>query len=735
MNDAPLSALPDPPQTMPPPVDGSLASPAPRTIGAPKPVPPEVAARFPKSQALPTWAQAIAPDDFETQVFVHRWLVRVIIAGVLVLGGYYLVWRYMYTINWEYWWISLGLLISETYSYIGAILFGLGMWSIRARGEPPPPDPAYTCDVYITCYNEPVELVRETAEAARDIDWHQQVYILDDGNSPAMRAMAQEIGVHYITRSSAWVGKDRHAKAGNLVNAMANTTGEFLLILDADQIPHPSILRRTLGYFRDPQVAFVQTPQWFYNTPPGDPFGTDADLFYGPIQQGKDGLNSAFFCGSNAVLRREALMSVGIRWYVRDQERQIRDSIRLADRLLRQAQADLAHSDQARARQALEDLRDAVAEARTRLRRKDPIQDITWDFQRKAEHVSRVLVEEDLAAIQAELSEIPGLEGLELEHGALMALAQEDTLDVLTRRNMSPLTAVAAVRTLLLGVDLDRDHEAEPVLPIATISVTEDMATAMRMHATGWKSVYHQEILARGLAPEDLRSSLQQRLRWAQGTIQVMLRENPLVQPGLSITQRLMYFATMWSYLSGFFSIIYLLLPPLYIFFGWLPVRAFSTDFFWHLLPYLILNQILFMLIGWGLKTWRGQQYSLALFPLWIQAVTSAVGNVYFGRKLGFVVTPKERQGGIYFRLVRPQLVIMGITALAVVVGLGQLALGMIDEPIPILVNVFWACYNLVMLSVVIEAATYQPPDEESPASQIDLGGAQGRIAGAAVRF
>ena len=43
-------------------------------------------------------------------------------------------------------------------------------------------------------------------------------------------------------------------------------------------------------------------------------------------------------------------------------------------------------------------------------------------------------------------------------------------------------------------------------MPLARISVTEDMATAMRLHAAGWRSVYHHEILARGLAPEDLRT-------------------------------------------------------------------------------------------------------------------------------------------------------------------------------------------------------------------------------------
>ena len=65
-------------------------------------------------------------------------------------------------------------------------------------------------------------------------------------------------------------------------------------------------------------------------------------------------------------------------------------------------------------------------------------------------------------------------------------------------------------------------------MPMATISVTEDMATAMRMHAQGWTSVYHDEILVVGLAPDDLGTAIKQRLRWAQGTIQVMLRENPL---------------------------------------------------------------------------------------------------------------------------------------------------------------------------------------------------------------
>src|SRR3712207_7376715 len=93
----------------------------------------------------------------------------------------------------------------------------------------------------------------------------------------------------------------------------------------------------------------------------------------------------------------------------------------------------------------------------------------------------------------------------------------------------------------------DRDDEAQPLMPLATISVTEDMATCMRLHGLGWRTAYHDEVLADGLAPEDLQTMLVQRLRWAQGTVQVMFRENPLTQRGLTWPQRLMYFSTMWS--------------------------------------------------------------------------------------------------------------------------------------------------------------------------------------------
>ncbi len=685
-------------------------------------------------EAGSAWTRRVF-GDAATRRALRLGVVRILIVANVLLAVSYISWRYTASINWHYWPFALALLAAETYSFIDGMLFGVTMWRFRERPAPPPKRGDETVDVLITCYNEPVELVRDTVRAALAIHHPHQTWVLDDGRSPEMEAMAQQEGAGYITRTQAWQGRDLHAKAGNINNALFQTNGEFLLILDADQIPYPSILDHTLGYFRDERVALVQTPQWFKNVPPGDPFGSQAPLFYGPIQQGKDGWNAAFFCGSNAILRRDALLQAGVANYATDLRRRVRRALSTATAVLDRAERTMAPEDRERMGDAIGGLKAAVATARRELRAGIPLQEVTWGFQREAQRISTAIVSHDLAAIRAELAGISGIEeseDVERHLSDLLVTDNEEALRHLAVRDTSPVAAIETVRALLLAVDVDREDEALPVMPMSTISVTEDMATSMRLHALGWRSVYHHEILAEGLAPEDLRTALQQRLRWAQGTIQVFLRENPLLRRGLALGQRLMYFATMWSYFSGFFAVIYLLAPVCYLFFGWMPIAAFSGEFFWRIIPYLLVNQIIFAVVGHGLPKWRGQQYSLALFPIWITAVTSAVGNVVFNRKLGFVVTPKTRQAGASLALIRPQLVVMTLLVVASLWGLARLALGQADDPTAVLINVGWAAYDLAALSILLVAATWQPDsadDVPTPAatSVADIRGRVGR--------
>ncbi|MFJ6549688.1 MULTISPECIES: glycosyltransferase family 2 protein [unclassified Microbacterium] len=633
--------------------------------------------------------------------------IRVLALLSVLLGVNYVAWRWLESVNWSAWWIAVPLVIAETYSLIDTFLFCLTMWRAKERPAPVSP-PQGTVDVFITTYDEPIELVLTTARAAKRIAYPHSTWILDDGSRPELEAEARAAGVGYLTRSEDWTGKPRHAKAGNLNSALFQTDGEFLLILDADQVPDPLILHRTLGYFADdPEVALVQTPQWFVNVDEADPLGSQAPLFYGPIQQGKDGWNAAFFCGSNAVLRREALMQLGIVGYVRN----VTDS---AARALKTAEALIAREAETATDPALATelgaLRIAIARGRKELAAGAPVAEVAARVGDAVDDASRILVAHDLEGIRADLAVI---ESLPVQHDAELGqvIVDEAGLEALASSDLSPLTAVEAVRGLLDALRLDRADEAQPILPLATISVTEDMATAMQLHALGWRSVYHHEILAHGLAPEDLRTMLTQRLRWAQGTLQVMLRDNPLAKRGLSVGQRLMYFATMWSYLSGFAAIVYLAAPVIYLVFGVLPVTAWSVDFFVRFLPYFLVNQALFLVVAKGVKTWRGQQYSLALFPVWIRACWTAFANVVLGRPLSFAVTRKDGRDprGVPWREIWPQLTAMVVLVIALVIGVARVIVGTGDGT-GTLVNTAWVLYDLVVLSVIIQAARYRGP-------------------------
>lgn len=636
-------------------------------------------------------------------------LIRVIVVATILLGLNYVTWRWLFSINWDAWWIAVPLVIAETYSLIDVCLFGMTMWMAKPRAAPPAPPASATADVLITSYDEPIDLVMTTALAAKAIRFPHKTWILDDGARPEMREAAEAAGIGYITRGEEWDGLPRHAKAGNVNNALSMTDGEFILILDADQIPRPEILDNTLGYFTDDQVALVQTPQIFSNVATGDPLGSQAPLFYGPIQQGKDGWNAAFFCGSNAVLRREALMMLGIIGYVQELDRSVSSSLRLASRVVQKARSHPSASEPAVAA-ALTMVSDAIADARAQLAQKVPFAEVTYELHRRVDAASESIVAIDLAAMEEDLQEIyalaataPGTTPEEYR------VDVQKTVTVLASKELSPFNALEAVQAVLRSIAIDRPDEAQPVMPLATISVTEDMATSMRLHGLGWKSVYHHELLADGLAPEDLGTMLTQRLRWAQGTMQVMLRENPLVQWKMTLPQRLMYFATMWSYLSGYSAIVYFAAPIIFLVLGILPVATDAFDFFVRFIPFIVVNQLLFVVAGRGIPTWRGQQYSLALFPVWIKACTTAFQNVVLGTPLGFAVTPKTRQvvSRKPWHLIKPQLTVMVLLVLAILVGIVRIFVNG-AEPLGTGVNIFWAIFDLIILSVLFQAVSYR---------------------------
>ena len=249
----------------------------------------------------------------DTLVSLERPLRRVVTAGasivaLLVYAGY-LVYRAAFTINHDAIVFSLVVYFAELHGFVSLFLYFHQLWHLRGR-KVVPPAAGLSVDVFVTTYNEDVDLVRQTLRAAVAMRYPHETYVLDDGRRPAVRALADEIGCHYITRDD-----NAHAKAGNWNNAFKQTRGALIATFDADHVPRPDFLERTLGFFRDPKVGLLQVPQQYHNLDSVQHrvswkarrmYG-EQDSFFNLVMPGKDNWNAAFFCGTGAVLRREAL--------------------------------------------------------------------------------------------------------------------------------------------------------------------------------------------------------------------------------------------------------------------------------------------------------------------------------------------------------------------------------------------------------------------------------------------
>ena len=233
---------------------------------------------------------------------------RLLVATFVAVGVWYLSWR-PGTLNPDAMAFSALVYGAELFGFACAMLYLVMCWRLQRRAPLPVP-PHATVAVFVPTINESVDIVRRTLMSAQRMKHAHEVWLLDDGNRLEMHVLAEELGCRYLARTN-----NHHAKAGNLNNALRHTRAEFIALFDADHAPAPTFLEETLGFFADERVAFVQTPQDFYNL---DSFQhrldrrdslvwSEQSLFFRVIQAGKDRLNSAFFCGSCAVIRRAAL--------------------------------------------------------------------------------------------------------------------------------------------------------------------------------------------------------------------------------------------------------------------------------------------------------------------------------------------------------------------------------------------------------------------------------------------
>ena len=420
----------------------------------------------------------------------------------LVLQVSYLSFRLVATLSFSTWLdavVSVLFFLSEAFTHLRIALGNLSLLRLTDRsaqaddskravetGEYVP-----TVNVFVPTYSEPVEMLRRTIIGCQAMDYPcKSVYLLDDQRRPAMKRLAQELGCQYLDRPD-----NSHAKAGNLNHALPLTDGELIVCFDADFIPLRDFLQRTVGFFRDPMVAMVQTPQNFFNEDAVTrnlglerALEDEQRLFFRTLQPGRDSMNAIVCHGSCFVVRRSALEAIG---------------------------------------------------------------------------------------------------------------------------------------------------------GVPTETITEDWATSIKLQAAGYKLYYLNEALSAGMSADKCGEFVQQRSRWAQGTLQALFAStNPLTIAGLTWKQRLMHTSGIIYYLGSVSSLFNLIAPLLFLFFGAHLLRMTIPEIIFYRLPFMV---GFFLLYSWLTRGTRSavwtEVYESFLAP---SMGLTAIRSLFKPFGVGFRVTDKS---------------------------------------------------------------------------------------------
>ncbi len=467
---------------------------------------------------------------------------------------------------------ALALYLAEVY---GIVMYILGIFvNINPIKRKPCPLPDNQndypiVDILIPTYDEDLHLLETTLLASTQIDYpveKRRIHLLDDGSTQSKRhhkdaklaqaainrhtelkALCAQLNVHYLTRED-----NKHAKAGNINNALKHINGDLVLILDADHVPTRDILTQTAGFFlRTPDLFLVQTPHFFISPDPIEKnlqtfqhAPSENEMFYSSIQPGLDFWGSSFFCGSAALLRR------------------------------------------------------------------------------------------------SHLDEIGGL---------------------------------------------------------TTTSITEDADTALTLHSKGYKSIYIQKPLISGLQPATFSAFVRQRVRWAQGMVQIFLMRNPLRQKGLRFYQRLSYLNSILFWFFGYARLVFLLAPVAYLVFGLkiydanlLEVLSFAVP---HVIGTFLIGDTLFGKVRWTLIS---ELYEVMQSLFSVIGINKVLKNP---KSPQFLVTPKNEklESDMVSELAKPFYLLFAITLIAMLAGILRF-IYFPEETDVITITLTWAIYNFIII-------------------------------------
>ena len=238
-----------------------------------------------------------------------------------------------------------------------------------------------------------------------------------------------------------------------------------------------------------------------------------------------------------------------------------------------------------------------------------------------------------------------------------------------------------------------------------TDSITEDFMLTLALQEKGHRTVYLNEALTEGLAPEGLKEYITQRARWCLGLMQIARgRLGPLARNGLrlrdrwSVADSVLFWATSFS-----FRLAALVYPLLYWFFNVTVVDATVPDVLSYFGIYFVWILVCLNFVSGGLVVPVVNDVSQLLGAMPI--TRAAYVGLLQPKGHPFSVTAKGGDRSrivIQWRLMAPFLVLLVLTIAGTLIGIFVDRYAFNDAGDGKLVILFWTFYNLLVLSVTI---------------------------------
>lgn len=149
-----------------------------------------------------------------------------------------------------------------------------------------------------------------------------------------------------------------------------------------------------------------------------------------------------------------------------------------------------------------------------------------------------------------------------------------------------------------------------------TKSITEDFATGIKIQQKGYICYAINKVLASGLSPTDLKSLINQRIRWGRGCIQTGRRVHICLSRHLSLAQKANYLASIWYWYASWKRLIYIMSPILFATFSVLVVKCSLIEVLIFWLPMYISSNISLKMMSRNIRTTKWTNlYETTIFP------------------------------------------------------------------------------------------------------------------------